>query len=633
MVYRSGFLALFTVFSVSLLIPVRSHAATEPVIAEIAKDVVYTPSDFAQSSSYNTAFDTAIEKQGYRTSRLPGEASFQRPLMWINRLYFRKGNGAIYSKGGVHIAGDVAYGKLYRLSRTRFVAHFQDLDYGDHVFFFDGMSPDAATALVKRLSSLTKTLAAQDLKDYGPIARRSSIASLVARGLISRASGVELKNNFCLDGPSTELAKEDGQTLLNNVATRCGWGAIKGVWDSTGGLVQAGVDLVAGSLRFAAAELYYSVHPVQAVEAIADSVKGVVNFFANFNTSMEAVFEGAWNLSANEKAELICELGGSLGTGAIVTAFTGGTGGAAVAKNVVGVVEKALQLGAIKNAALAKKVAALTEKAAANIKRGEDMDKLNAATRESINKVSEQIKTMENIGKTSETEAQSAKAAYEAYAAAALQTEAAAAGRVKDTLAQLNADLNKVRQKVPTTIEERSDMYERLKRSTSLLVELRKGASVDSALDIYVQKTVNRLQEATRLVGRSVNSPERLDAALEAKNKALEDVTQATRILKDAKLKAPQNGWPEFSADKAKDLKAAADVAVAKSEAVKVALTTAKVDAEKVLSEVPESLREAKLIELGIKAPATALAVCHIVDESKLNAPKADPTRAGATQQ
>lgn len=111
-----------------------------------------------------------------------------------------------------------------------------------------------------------------------------------------------------------------GSSTFIQVSWSCASGVFQGVWDSTGGMV---VD---------AATCVWS--PIECAEKAKTAFKNAYTFFSNVADSFSKVFNAIDSMSLEDKASLLCNLLGSVGTDVLIAILTAGGGSPKVAATI-----------------------------------------------------------------------------------------------------------------------------------------------------------------------------------------------------------------------------------------------------------------------------------------------------------
>lgn len=297
---------------------------------ETVKEFSYLPLDFTSGSGFNDDFDQVFTSSRMRADVFPGAVGLELPIAWLNRVYSGRGKAFVYAKGGLFIKGAVEYGKVYALSTDapKFVVHVPQFDRGDHVFYFEGFSREACEEFSKKLMRVGQRANEKSVSS-SPL-RRRFFALLVSRARADEAGETAIANAYCMDQVPGAEVQSEASSLSSDLVKKCGGSFLKGlVWDSTVGVAQFGLAAVGG--------LYSTVRSTlngEIFEKISKFREDFARFTENFNNQMEQFYAGAASLPFDEKATILCELAGALGSGLVVSYFTAGAGSGAIARAI-----------------------------------------------------------------------------------------------------------------------------------------------------------------------------------------------------------------------------------------------------------------------------------------------------------
>lgn len=270
--------------------------------ADLPTSVRYIDQNFGRPTVYEAALDEAFERQGFTSTVMPGVNENGPALTWLNRVYSPPGNGRgqVFAKAGLIINIPVEYGQIYRLSGESFVTHLNGGVNGDIVIYFKQMSEASSKNLAKA------ALAA--------LGRAKSKFSSLNFHLLPQAEAQSV-NHFCEDVGGISYHYREAARMFASGGS-CIRDVMRGVWDVTGGaVVSAG---------------YAILHPIETGEKIWKQAKAAGNFLANFSEAFGEMKEQFKQLPSEVKGQILCELTGSIGTGAVISAFTAGAGGSAL---------------------------------------------------------------------------------------------------------------------------------------------------------------------------------------------------------------------------------------------------------------------------------------------------------------
>ncbi|MGZ3775998.1 MAG: hypothetical protein ACXVCY_19565 [Pseudobdellovibrionaceae bacterium] len=312
------------------LFPFRSSAD------ELPKDVEYF-NLYDLHSEYPASVDKLFSAMGFDRVDMPG-LNRGEAISWLNRIYYNKYGATVLVKNGLVIQGSVDIGHSYSLKKGTLV-HFKSGD-SQIAFLFKGLSKGTTAELIKGLNEkLSKVKATNALiKMFLPSAFAAS-------------------NYFCSEEkPSTSTAYsameilKAGGSCVNDIA--------KGVWNSTGGFA-----LDVGSAI---------LHPIDTWNKASDEADRFTNFIGNFENSFGEFKNQIAGLPAPVKAKILCETAGDLGSGTVVSFFTGGAGSAMLLKSMSKAVETVAKIQNSSSLAITANrlsvKAERTERALANVK-------------------------------------------------------------------------------------------------------------------------------------------------------------------------------------------------------------------------------------------------------------------------
>lgn len=144
--------------------------------------------------------------------------------------------------------------------------------------------------------------------------------------------GAPSHNNQSLVQLESITVTADRADILS-MAWSCTRGFFQGAWDASGGQVVDGWDCVTS--------------PIDCAGSAVQGVKNAWNFVKNLSSEISAMYGAFTSMTTQQKADLICELIGSLGASVAMGILIAGPGTAIAAKTIAALTLKMQKLGRI----------------------------------------------------------------------------------------------------------------------------------------------------------------------------------------------------------------------------------------------------------------------------------------------
>ncbi len=616
-------MSLRWIFAIAMLVTLVGTSAQAAL--EFPQEIAYKSLGLTATSDYNNDFDAIVKKSGYSQLDSEGAETFNNPIAWLNRVYAKKGNGRIFAKGGVFIDGEIEYGRVYRAGIGMYIGHIEDLQHGDHVFFFDGLSEEAAAEFLKKMSKVTERGNA-----VAGVRKRARYARLmVERAYAQQQEEVAtdapaptqegtIPNRFCESAPSKEDPLYKSVPLLNNVAGACGSGIVKGLWAGTGGLVESAFDIGKGVVSFIG-------DPRNMAQKIKEGWNNLSNFVTNFDSFVGQVIKNAGELDPQDKSEILCELVGTIGVGAVVNTMVSGAGSAALAAQIHRIVDKMASLGKLKTLKSAQAAKQFTKQ------RADATRAFDVTTGTKNAKVKAAFEKHSAAAAKASATSESALNAERVYATFAAGDKIKKAKEVSDRMKKANMSMNRL-----STVGQGARNLEGAAKSLRLPRDLKKEVTA-------TLKDVKKLEKEITKAGKDSPKAKALDERREVLAVRVRQATMKMEALGDA-LVPPKGGWTVTSPvgpNSGDKLKAAADATkaeAAKAEAARKAAAGLHDDAIKAAN-APDIAKE-RAKSAGVTGFYGALAACNATENiqdktgSKPNTPNnSAPSAQGQTAQ
>jgi hypothetical protein len=401
-----------------------------------------------------------------------------------------------------------------------------------------------------------------------------------------------IPNRFCESAPSKEDSLYKSVPLLNNVAGACGSGIVKGLWAGTGGLVESAFDIGKGVTSFLG-------DPRNMFQKVKEGWNNLSNFVANFDSFVGQVIKNAGELDPQDKSEILCELVGTMGVGAVVNTMVSGAGSAALAAQIHRIVDKMAQLGKLKTLKSAQAAAQFTKQ------RADATRAFQVTTGTKNAKVKEAFENHSAAAAKASSTSQSALNAERAYATYAAGDKIKKAKEVSDRMKKANMAINRL-----TTTGQAARNLEGAAKSLKLPRDLKREVTA-------TLKDMKKLEKEIAKAGKNSPKAKALDERREVLAVRVRQATTKMEALDDA-LIPPKGGWTVTSpvgpngGDKLKATAEATKAEATKAEAARTAAAGLHDDAIKAAN-TPEMMKE-RAKSAGVVGFYGALASCNAMD-------------------